>query len=762
MMRKWGSMFLGLAAALTPCAAVVAADADEGGSLAEIVVTAQKRTESVQDVPVSITVIPAEQITRQGIANIADLSRSSASLEFGAPGTSSPGGGGYVRGIGTNSFGYSAQASVGIVLDGVVMGNTNITSLFDVARVEVLKGPQGTLFGNSVSAGVINVVTNAPDPSAKSFSLSGEWGSDDMGSKYSRYSVHAVANLPLTASSALRVAVHSEGDDGVFHDVWTKRDSTNPDNGVRVRYLAKPTDNLTINLIADYDKMTSRDVPDIVYRVAVPGSGLANALAACGVTASTDNFDFCSEHSNTNSAITRGLSAQLDWGLGENTLTSITSYRGRSTASAGDIMTIPVSITKSEMAAFSKCAPPPGPPPWPSDFDINCLGVYAILPGYGAGLQTHDRRQFSEEVRLASGQNKHLEWVAGVFFLDFKEDISEPGLINGFFTGGFDSPTGKFATVKTQDYAAFGNLTWYFSQRLRGIAGLRYTHSKVEESAYDIANHPATQLVSTTASKVSYRAGLQVDVAEHAMAYLTVATGYKAPQINDSFANGHVMYAVDPEIPTSVELGIKASAFDNRLAIDADVFYTDVKNYQGQLCTPISSGIDCIPTNVPHVKSKGVEVDIFGRPFTGLTVNLTGIYNPAEYPDGYRADNLDELGGTQLTNSSKTKFTLSTEYEHAITDKYKFVIGGDATYRSEMSRYPRPGSRYIVPASWLTNARLGVKSSDDWAVYLFGRNLGNEHFPRVLFPPLFQSNGLWQGFDAASLRIVGLQLEAKF
>ncbi|MCC7462752.1 MAG: TonB-dependent receptor, partial [Gammaproteobacteria bacterium] len=678
------------------------------------------------------------------------------------PGTQNVGGGGFVRGIGTSAFGFSAQASVGLVLDGVVMGNTNITSLFDLNRVEVLKGPQGTLFGNSVSAGVINIVTNAPDPAGKSFSLGGEWGADDLGSKYSRYMVHAVANLPLTETSAIRIALHSEGNDGVFRDVWTGRDSTNPDNGVRVRYLARPADNLTINLIADYSKMTSRDVPDIVYRIAVPGSGLYNALTACGVTASPDNFDFCSEHSNTNQAITRGFSAQLDWGIGDNTLTSISSLRGRATASAGDIMTIPVSISQSEMAAFSRCAPPPGPPPWPTGFDINCVGVYAILPGYGAGLQTHDKRQFSEELRLASGQNKHLEWVAGLFFLDYKEDVSEPGLINGFFTGGFDSPTGKFAEVKTRDYAAFGNLTWYFTDRWRAIAGVRYTHSKVEETAYDIVNHPAVQTVSTSASKLSYRAGLQADIAAHAMTYLTLATGYKAPQINDSFANGHVMFPVKPEVPTSVELGIKASAFGNRLAVDAAVFYTEVKNYQGQTCTPISSGIDCVPTNVPKLKSKGVEVDIFGRPIEGLSLNLTGIYNPAEYPDGYLADNLQDLGGTQLTHSSKTKVTLSTEYQHPISGNFDFVIGGDATYRSELSRYPRPGSRYIVPATWLTNARLGLKARDDWAVYLFGRNLGNEHFPRVLFPPLFQNNALWQGFDAASLRIVGLQLEARF
>ena len=744
---------------------------DTSGTLEEVVVTAQKRVESVQTVPVSITVISNEQLLREGIASVADLQRTSASIEFGAPGTSSPGGGGFVRGIGTNSFGYSAQASVGIVLDGVVMGNANILSLFDLNRVEVLKGPQGTMFGNSVSAGVINITTKAPDPSKKEFIIDTEFGSGTLGSDYSRYQVRAAANLPLSGNSALRISVHSDQNDGVFQNVNHNDDSSSKDSGVRARFMAKPSDAFTVNLIADYNKLTESGVPTLTWRVGVPGSGIGDALTACGVTPGPGSFQTCSPYDSINREVAKGASAQFDWAVGGNTLTSISSYRARYTGTRNDIVGVPHDI-------------------YPT----------SILTGGFDGLQEHHRSQYSEELRLASAQNKHLEWVAGVFYQDFKDDISEPGVFwnpvnNGF--AGTPIDDGKWAAVKTTDYAAFGNLTYYFSDAWRLIAGARYTHSKVSESETQIIEVPhldfppnappvflglfpatLTGALSTDASKFSYRLGVQHDLSAHTMAYLTVATGYKGPQINDDLriSNPSIpnsapgMYAVDPEIPTSYELGIKTSVLENRLAIDADVFYTKVKNYQGQQCVTAggtNATPSCGPANVPSVTTKGVELDIFGRPIKGLTLNLTGIYNPAEYPAGFTllddTGTIQQLGGYQLPRSSRTKYTLSGEYEVPVGGNYSFVIGADTTYRSSQRLYPSAAPQYVVPSGNISNARIGLKSSDEWSVYLFGRNLGNTHFPRDLFPFLGDSaNGQFQVLDASARKLVGVQFSARF
>ena len=770
MTLKWCKYgFVLLAGASVPSLQAFAAASANDATLEEIVVTAQKRTENVQDVPVAITVVSGEQLIRQGVSSVSDLARSSASIEFGAPGTSSPGGGGYVRGIGTNSFGYSAQASVGLVLDGVVMGNANILSLFDIDRVEILKGPQGTQFGNSVSAGVINISTSAPDPSRREFKVSGEYGSDTLGSDYTRYSLRATVNEPLTANSAIRLSVHSEQNAGVFHNVWTNTDSSEPDNGFRLRYLFKPSDSFTLNLIADYNKATSDGHPALTYRAAVATRPIGLALADCGVTPGPGNFNFCSENSNVTADIVKGLSAQFDLKVGNDlTLTSITAQRNRSSGGRQDIMTIPKSITSVRMSAsdpagcnvdFSLGFP---------QFTNGCVPIYQILPGGTNGLQTRNASQFSEELRLASAQGGKVDWVAGVFFQGFKNEINEPGgAALGFVAGGIFLPDGKIATVKSTDYAGFANATVHFSDTVRGIAGLRYTHSNVKEDYTDLSigpPNPQSASISVDANKLSYRAGVQVDFARHLMGYATISTGYKGPQISDDLANGN-FYGVQPEVPTSYEVGFKASAFDNRLALDADVFYMDVKDYQGQKCYPNGRGtITCVPANVSSVKSKGVEVEIFGNPVRGLNLNLSAIYNPAEYPAGYLASDGSDLGGTQLTRSSKTKATFSGEYEAPVGGGLSLVLGADATYRAEQSIYPSASKTFVVGATTVYNARLGVRKGEDWGLYVFGRNLGDEHFPRDLFPAPFEfaTTALWQAYDAGSRKIIGLQFDAKF
>ncbi len=725
-------------------------------TLDEVVVTAQKRQESVQSVPLAITVLPAEQLERQGVQTIADLSRMSSSLEFTS--SSAPGGGAFVRGIGTvsNNLTKTPTGSVSIVLDGVVLGNTNISDIFDIERVEVLRGPQGTLFGSSVSAGVISVITKAPDPGAMSVTVNAEYASGDLGSEYRRGSLRTAVNLPLSDISALRVAFHSDSNSGLFYNPWQNSSSSERSTGMRARYLLAPSDAFTINLIADYNRAESNELPFNTYRYAPPGSALATALDACGVTASDSNFDTCSEYHNVSTQTDRGLSAQIDWSvLGDATLTSITSYRKGDAGSRGDIMAIPFSIAQSAFSASGGCGFGPNP----------CRPLSRILGGGISALQTQARTQYSEELRLASPSNKHLEWVAGLYYQNYKLDDASPGLVTIDFGGGPTDVAASFwATVRSEEYAGFGNLTWYLNDATRLIAGARYTHSKVSEDRIDPYSTGTTNVysLSTSASKPSWRAGAQHDFNANTMAYATVSTGYKAPLINDDLQNGRQMYVVNPELPISYELGVKQSLLDNRLAFNAAVFYEKVKDYQGQYCSPSGTGtILCLPTSVSSVVTKGIELDVFGRPIKGLTVNLSAIYNPAEFPGGYLGSDGSDLGGKQLYYASKTKATLSAEQTVPLTERYSFVIGADYTYRSEQLQYTSSRPEFVVPATNLFNARLGIRAASNWSLYVFGRNLGDEHFTRSLSTTAFQVGGLTQTFDASSRRLVGVQLEAK-
>lgn len=744
----------------TAFAAETQAGTEATGSLEEIVVTAQKRVESIQSVPVSITLLSNEELTRQGVTNIVDLSRMAAALEFTAP-AAAPGGGAFVRGIGTESVGgLTATASVSVVLDGVVLGNTNVTAIFDTNRVEVLKGPQGTLFGSSVSAGVISLVTNAPDLTATSTSLIAEYGSGDLGSQYQRRSLRAVANLPINSTSALRMAFHSDDNIGVFNNTYQNQQSDQPDIGGRVRYLWEPNSDLTINVIGDYDSSHQTGVPVLLYRSMPPGP-VSQALAACGVTPSTSNFNTCSQYYNVYQTTDRGVSVQVDWNLGAAALTSISAYRIGDTASRGDIEAIPLA-TAQQYLTFPSCMPF-GP-------TQKCIPIWAILPGGISDLQTQHRNLYSEELRLASTGNSRIDWVGGVFYQHYKLADNEPGLINAFFTGGNFADTSFYANTGSEDYAAFGNATYHFTNSTRLIAGARYTHSKV----YEYKNDPSqsgnsnTYFIDDTASKVSWRVGVEQDFAAHSMAYVTVSTGYKSPEISDTLTMNPTtstggMYVVSPETPTSYELGIKYSGLDDRLAIDADVFYEHVKDYQGQACGPNNQGtITCVAANIPIINTKGIELDIFGRPIQGMRLNVSGILNPATYPAGFLGSDGSNLGGQQLNYASKTKITLSAEQTLPLTADYSIVIGADFTHRSQQSLYTSALPEFVAPTTNIYNARLGVESVKNWSVYFFGRNLGSEQFPRQLYPTPFATGGLWQVYDYNSLRVVGLQVQAKF
>lgn len=733
-----GPALIGVAAS-----AANAADTTPGtaaaNTLEEIVVTAQKRKESVQDVPISVTVLSSDELMRQGTQTINDLARMSASLEFT---TGSPGGGAFIRGIGTENLqGETAVSSVGIVLDGVVLGNTPVLDIFDIDHVEILKGPQGTLFGSSVSAGVINITTNAPDPTKMSSTLNVEYGSPDLGSEYSRRALQATANLPLTDTSALRFSFHSDDSDGVFHNNYTGFSSQEPDIGMRVRYLWDVNDDLKINLIADYNKDLRLGVPLINYRSVTPDSLLANALAECGITAGPHNFDICSQYTERRPTIDAGFSAQVDWTIGANTLTSISAIRKDDQGTFSDIVGIPIAYVQQQN--------------FPSPF----LGI----SGIPTDQEQQNQNQYSEELRLASPQNHHLEWLVGLYFQHWWEYHNVPGQI---VLAGSPPPTivtDYYAYAHTSDEAAFANFTYYLADATRLIAGMRYTHSSVTEDKVDPANTGLNiNRLTVTATQPTFRLGLQQDIASHTMAYVTLSTGYKAPEISDDLSAGP-MYEVRPELPTAVELGIKQSAFDDRLAIDADVFYDRVKDFQGNVTNFTQGSLFSFSTNVPRVTSKGVELDVFGQPLQGLALNLSGIWNPATYPTGYLGTDGTELGGKQLNFSSETKVTFSAEQTIPITGRYSFVVGADAAYRSAQSMFLSADPQLAVPAGTIVNARFGLHSSANWSVFMFGRNLGQTAFPRLLFPAFFlQANTYEQSFDNNSGRVVGFQLEAQF
>jgi iron complex outermembrane receptor protein len=749
------------------------ATADDN-TLTEVVVTAEKREEKLQDVPIAITVVNAQQLNDEHVTTLADLSRTAPSLEmiqsFGGPG-----GGGQIRGIGTQSFTRSAEGAVGVVVDQVSQGNLNISNVFDVARVEVLRGPQGTLFGLTSSAGVINIVTNAPDPSKFETIWHGDYAANGhAGSEFGQETLHGVVNIPLSGDSALRVAGSIDDNRGVEHNNFTGKDDTVNNSAVRAHYLAKWADSVTFNLIADYQRTVQNGsqggiIPGFTYVTADPN--LTAELAACGITPGFSNQDRCSDHPNLAYDTNYGLSAQLDWNLGSNTLTSITAYRrDEGGPNAQDIQGVPTE----------------NPQIWQT-------GVLT------AG------RQWSEELRLASNSGARAEYTAGAFISNFVTlGYNAPGAAFNIhiavpfppFSLSVGPPSGDTQTSNASQ-AVFGHLQYHVTDALTLIAGARYTREEITDYsspaglAAGSPNNAGSTAISLDQNNVSGVLGVQYKLAPEWTTYATVTRGYKGPQAQAANpAAGQLAVIIPSEIPTAYEVGLKGTALDGRLGTDFSLFDTRVHNYQGQTCDLSPQGLLVCNPNSFDVTTRGVEVDFYGKPVTNLTLNGGFIYDQAKYPNGYTGldpNNLNggttNMSGLQIVGVPTTKFTLSGDYLWPM-GPVGLLLGADTVYKSAIRLGYSGDPGFVFPSAWNVNFRVGIRSSDNrWGVTAFARDVNNSHEPLVLFGgpaftgppppagvPFFFNpaypNGHVSGISgwvgAQSLREVGLSFDLRF
>lgn len=741
---------LSLAVLATPALAQTAPQAADGSPDAAIVVTAQRRAEKVTEVPISITVADSGQLERQQVNTVNDLNRIAPSLEIqSAPGQNT-GGGGAIRGIGTQTFSPGAAASVGVVVDQVSQGNANISDLFDVARIEVLKGPQGTLFGLTTSAGVINITTNKPEFDKVSVRVRSELSAAGFaGSKSGNQVVQGVANVPIASNAAIRVAGYANLRQGPDYNLTTGKYDKNETMGGRARLLWEPTDKLTVNLIGDYsDTRTTNggnfftfvksDGPGILplpTPFPIPDNVTAN-LASCGVTASEGNRNYCTSEQYTDRITTGGASLQLDYQFAPFTLTSITAYRG---------------THEQGYAAASN--------------------VFRADP---LELQVHnspvDRPTdlFTQELRLSSPANQTVEYTLGGFYSrQVMRRTAESVSVQihpapGVYIPAFSSTTNAYR-VLDESIAAFGQMTIHAGDKLRLIAGGRYTDDIL---SLDMRNAAGTAQASYTrlhVGKVSWKGGIQYDVDPRTMAYATVARGFKGGQI--ATPSGATPYVVLPEIPTSYELGFKTTLLRSWV-LDANLFYQKIDNFQAQQCTVSDQGvISCIQRNIDGVKSRGAEINLFGKVTRNLSLNTGFIFAKATYPKGFIGTDGKDIGDTQLAYAPKYKFTISGEYAHDLGENLKGFLAADAVWKSRIRYEANTLVETTFRPHWTVGGRIGVRTADDrFTLAVFARNLFN-----VNEPSLYQSSFPYSGaanigaiYGPQSFRSVGLSLDGKF
>jgi iron complex outermembrane recepter protein len=704
--------------------------------MGEIVVTAQRRAESVTKVPISITVADGAQLERQQVNTMNDLNRIAPSLEIQAAPGQNTGGGGSIRGIGTQTFSAGAVASVGVVVDQVSQGNANITNLFDVARIEVLKGPQGTLFGLTTSAGVINITTNKPEFDKFSARVRTELSNaGTAGSGSGNQVVQGVVNVPLAANAAVRVSGFTNLLEGPDYNVSTGKYARTDTWGLRGRLRWEPTDRLSVNIAGDYSDMRVADGGNFITFVKA-ASGYAANLASCGVTAGEGNSNFCTTNHYVDHQYTGGASLQLDYQADPFTITSVTSYRK--------------SLESGEGAAHDV-------------FRIDPLSLHVYNQGVHRPLDL-----FTQELRFANSGSHLIEYTAGLFYSSqVQHRDSEALTVNvevapNFYYPVVNSGTGAFHVSDTS-LAAFAQTTIHAADKLRLIAGARYTWDGLK---LDTFAGPITGTSNSHAgldvNNVSWKGGAQYDLARRTMVYATVARGFKGGQITTPVAA--TPQVVQPEIPTSYELGLKSTILGGWV-LDADLFYEKIKNFQAQSCITVDSAISCTTSNINGVKSRGAEVDLFGKVTRNLSLNTGFIWAKATYPTGYIGTDGVNIGGTQLAYAPEYKFTLSGEYSHRLTDRFNGFLAADTVWKSRIRYEANAISDTTFRPHWTVGGRMGVRTSDErFTAAVFVRNLFNVHEPVLMQSGYPDSGAANVGalYGPQSFRTVGLSLDGKF
>ncbi|MDG6098429.1 TonB-dependent receptor [Alteromonas sp. ZYF713] len=758
---------LAIAVALNASIAVPALS-EEDEVVEKIMVTAQKRTESIQDVPISMSVVTQAQLKRDQINNLVDLQKVTPGLEMSPTFGAEANGGGRVRGIGSNLFSEGAASSVAVVVDEIPSGNIAMPAIFDMGRVEVLRGPQGTLFGQSASVGVINISSVAPEMGDFFGTANVIYSNND----YSQALVDAAVNLPVTDDSALRIAVRSDVVEGVQYNKALDKDLKSDTKSIRVRYRNEEIDDVKIDLIAEYhDVDEDHNFFNLGYAptvgVRAPSGAILspeqqlNILTNCGDAEpfsweDNNGREFCSMRMPHRTRKYMSLGAIVDWDLGTYDITSITSYR-----------------TKKE-----------------NDEYINLSRIYG---GMQAAQNNNglDATQISQELRLASNFDGPLNYIAGIFLSSYETEAyptngGEPGNINN--PAGFTLcvegttncsapvfPTFAFEEIDVSIRAIFVDGTYELNDRTTLFGGLRLTHQTADYLFYQQTAFGISDESSGTKkdNEPSGRIGLRYKFDNDMMMYGSIARGFKGSVVSTPSIYGAPLVVLNPEISTSYEIGLKKDVLNGRVSLDGSLFYMEIEDYQAAKQEIVNNELQTVNVNVPVVESYGLELNARGNVTENLTMNAGYLYNSAEYPDGYLSDDPavlggpQDLGGRQLYLAPEHKFTISAEYSRDFAGNLQWFANTNAVYKSDVLLTQRVQEAYTYDAHWNIGGAVGIRATDNsWSVSLFGRNLTDEAFPvAVLAGQIFgQENGavrVWPG-PGITNRQIGATLNVNF
>ena len=749
-----------LALASAPAVAQQAPAAAPAAPTAEIVVTAQKRSESLHNVPVAVSVVSGAALSAAARPSIESATQLVPALNFQKSGTTLNQTI-YLRGVGTATFSIAGEPSVSTVVDGVVYARSGeaFSDLVDVAQLEVLRGPQGTLFGKNASAGVINITSQMPKNE-----FSGNVEASYFEGK--EWRVKGAVNLPLGKDLAARLTGFASRYDGNIYNLATGSQVNGYDHlGGRAQFLYNPGSGLRIYVAADYHRNKDNCCADIIATGALTGAGVAQTSLAFNVLPTPQGADTRAVNQNLVTATREdgwGVSGQADIDVGTHTLTSITAYREWNNTEIRD-----------------------------GDW---------LDRAYVGFNQLHDNgpqrsNTFSQELRLTSPANQPLSYVLGAYYSRaFSERVftrndevctAATGAPTGVLipcgsananASTFPSGTADFGST-FNNFALFGQATWKVADRVRLVGGLRYTHDKLDvfhsrrttltgpgingnfdQGVFDAYNvlvaggtspTAAATAAVTSSNGTPFRTGtskdnisgklvLQADLSRAVMGYASYARGYKGPAYNVFFnltATGTNVIA--PETSDAFEVGLKNTLLGGRLTLNIAGFYAKYHNFQANNPDLVAGVVVTRFTNAGEISTQGVEADMSWRLGPDTTLNGGVAYTDAHVVNFFAAPGAAATAiipaGTPLAYAPKWKGSLSLDHRVRTGGWADLLFGAQANFQSsQLSLFSADAvqrSFGTIGAYTLANIQAGFAAPDDkWRITAQVRNLFDQSY----------------------------------
>ncbi|WP_175597279.1 TonB-dependent receptor domain-containing protein [Peristeroidobacter soli] len=731
----------------------------------EVTVTARRREESSLRVPISLSVLDGDELTEANLNDIQDIATQAPALQVRTS-TSQKDRTVFMRGIGTIATSQSPEPSVATVVDGVVLLRSGqaMLDILDLDQIEVLSGPQGTLFGKNASAGVLNVTTKSPTDTFGGFAHFGYYSGNE-------YRVAGGLSGPLSERVAGRLSAFSSAYDGNMTNLYNHRKVNGyQHDGARAKLVTTPLDDLTLTFAADITH-SSEDVPSgafvstgyIVYcprylisppapnacqrNVVQHNAALAAMLDSLGVRPSASNDQVNTDDDNRTADRNGGASLQVDWRFGADyLLTSISAWRQWRNTLSG--------------------------------YDYDQLSAYnASLPR----IVDHGNVRFtqtSQELRVVSPKGGFADFVAGLYFMQAEDRERYSREVTRFDATGvpaqFDHGTNHFG-ADSENYAVFGEMNFNFTARLRAFLGYRQIWDRVSFDANRVSSATASNRVPAVApsfqdsgahrtSGWAGRAGAQFDLTPDLITYVSASRGYKGPAYNVFFnMQSFNTPPLEPETSDVYEIGLKSQLWERRMQFDLAAYFSEFHDYQAQRTQYVAGSYVTNLSNAGSVANRGAELSLSASPTQSLTYRFAGLYNdafirkflcPIELVDCH-------VNGNELPYAPTWRLNASQNYRRSIGSALDLDVNLAYRWQSRMQFQYTDNSDLTQPDFGILDLSVGLSNSQRrWAAALLVKNILRQEYSS------YRANGnlggvvRWVPRDAD--RYLGLNLQLDF